>query len=220
MNDIAKKVDDYLEQKFNLGDEILEASLKNNFENNLPAHDVSPLQGQFLAIISRAMNAKRILEIGTLGGYSTIFFARALPKDGKIISLEIDAHHAKAAKENLEAAGQMQKCEIIIGEAKNSLAQLISKNEPPFDLIFIDADKPNNPIYLELALKLARKGTLIIGDNVIREGAIIEENSVDDKVIGVRKFFDIIEENENLSATALQTIGIKGWDGFAMILVD
>ncbi|MBN8647164.1 MAG: O-methyltransferase [Caulobacterales bacterium] len=220
MNDIAKKVDDYLEQKFNLGDEILDASLKNNFENNLPAHDVSPLQGQFLAIISRAMNAKRILEIGTLGGYSTIFFARALPKDGKIISLEIDAHHAKAAKENLEAAGQMQKCEIIIGEAKNSLAQLISKNEAPFDLIFIDADKPNNPIYLELALKLSHKGTLIIGDNVIRNGAIIEENSNDDKVIGIRKFFDMIEENKNLSATALQTIGIKGWDGFAMILVD
>jgi len=214
MNDIAKKVDDYLEQKFNLGDEILDASLKNNFENNLPAHDVSPLQGQFLAIISRAMNAKRILEIGTLGGYSTIFFARALPKDGKIISLEIDAHHAKAAKENLEAAGQMQKCEIIIGEAKNSLAQLISKNEAPFDLIFIDADKPNNPIYLELALKLSHKGTLIIGDNVIRNGAIIEENSNDDKVIGIRKFFDMIEENKNLSATALQTIGIKGWDGF------
>jgi len=186
MNDIAKKVDDYLEQKFNLGDEILDASLKNNFENNLPAHDVSPLQGQFLAIISRAMNAKRILEIGTLGGYSTIFFARALPKDGKIISLEIDAHHAKAAKENLEAAGQMQKCEIIIGEAKNSLAQLISKNEAPFDLIFIDADKPNNPIYLELALKLSHKGTLIIGDNVIRNGAIIEENSNDDKVIGIK----------------------------------
>lgn len=220
MSDIPKKVDEYLTSKLKVSDEILENSLKNNQENQLPPHDVSPLQGQFLNIITRAINAKRILEIGTLGGYSTIFFARALPEDGKIISLEIDPCHAKIANQNLNNAGQISKCEIITGQATKSLSDLISKNEAPFDLIFIDADKPNNPIYLELALKLSRKGTLIIGDNVIREGAIIEEKSNDEKVIGVRKFFDMIEENNNLSATALQTIGIKGWDGFAIILVD
>jgi predicted O-methyltransferase YrrM len=161
----------------------------------------------------------RILEIGTLGGYSTIWLARALPPLGTLISLEFNPKHAAVAKENIAQAGLASIVEIRIGPAADSLAQLQAENAEPFDLIFIDADKPNNPTYLEWALKLSRKGTLIVVDNVIRDGQIADPNNPDPAITGTRTMFEMLAANPRLESTALQTVGGKGYDGFAFALV-
>ena len=212
-------VDSYLNEALISKDPTLAAALAANAAANLPSIDVSPTQGKFLHLLARLQGAMRILEIGTLGGYSTIWLARALPPLGRLISLEFEPRHAAVAKENIAEAGLASIVEIRIGPAADSLAQLHAENPEPFDLIFIDADKPNNPVYLEWALKLSRKGTLIVVDNVIREGEVADPTSTDPSVQGTRAMFEMLAANPHLLATALQTVGSKGYDGFALALV-
>jgi len=216
-------VDQYLNETLIPADSdiapILEATMAANAAASLPAIDVSPTQGKFLHLLALLQGAKRILEIGTLGGYSTIWLARALPPDGSLITLEFSPHHAKVAAQNIARAGLSHLVEVRLGPAATTLAQLHSSGVQPFDLIFIDADKPSNPIYLEWALKLSRKGTLIVVDNVIREGEIADAHSTDPAITGTRTMFEIMGSDPRLKATALQTVGSKGYDGFAFALV-
>jgi predicted O-methyltransferase YrrM len=212
-------VDTYLSGTLLPTDPVLDAALEANHAAGLPTIDVAPNQGMFLHLLARLTKARRILEIGTLGGYSTTWLARALPTDGKLITLEFEPKHAAVAQSNIARAGLASIVEIRIGPALDSLAQLLTENPDPFDLIFIDADKPNNPNYLDFALKLSRPGTLIVGDNVIREGDIVDATSTDPRVTGTRTFLEHLGANPRLVATALQTVGSKGYDGFAMAIV-
>jgi predicted O-methyltransferase YrrM len=211
-------VDNYLIEKLIPKDDILEQVLVNNQQAGLPAFDVAANQGQLLALFVRMTGAKRILEIGTLGGYSTIWMARELPTDGELLTLEADAHHASIARQNLQLAGVAERVKLIEGPALNSLEQL--GEHPPFDLIFIDADKPSNPDYLRWALRYSRPGTLIIGDNVVRDGEVTNPQSDDARVQGVRTFIEMMGEDPRLTATAIQTVGVKGWDGFTLAWVN
>jgi predicted O-methyltransferase YrrM len=212
-------VDDYIVEELIPADAALEAALKSNSENGLPAIDVSPAQGKLLNLLVRMSGAKRILEVGTLGGYSTIWLARALPAEGRIVTLELDPHHAKVARENVKRAGLSELVDLRVGPALESLAKLSGEGLAPFDLIFIDADKPNNPNYLTWAMKLSRQGTVIVCDNVIRDGDVIRENSSDQNVRGARAAFSFIGSNDRLEGTAIQTVGAKGYDGFAIAIV-
>jgi predicted O-methyltransferase YrrM len=212
-------VDSYLTDHLLPPDPIQAATLAANAAANLPSIDVTPTQGKFLHLLARMNRATRILEIGTLGGYSTIWLARALPPEGRLITLEFEPKHAAVAAANIANAGLSHLVEIRIGPARDSLDQLIAANTPPFDLIFIDADKPSNPIYLDRAIRLSRPGTVILTDNVIRDGAILDPNSSDHNVQGTRQFFDALASNPRLDATALQTVGSKGYDGFALAIV-
>lgn len=211
-------VDNYLIDNLISNDPALDQVLKNNHQAGLPAIDVAANQGQLLALFVRMGRAKRILEIGTLGGYSTIWMARELPEDGNLVTLEFDPHHAQTARQNLKLAGVENKVEVIEGPALASLAAIDPATQ--FDLIFIDADKPNNPHYLEWALRYSRPGTLIIGDNVVREGEVTNPSSQDKSVQGVQKFIEMMGSNPQLTCTALQTVGIKGWDGFTLAWVN
>jgi predicted O-methyltransferase YrrM len=212
-------VDRYLNETLLPADAVLEAALAANAAAELPAIDVAPNQGKFLHLLARLRGARRILEIGTLGGYSTIWLARALPAGGSLVTLEFEPKHAKVAAANISRAGLAQVVDIRVGAALESLARLVEEDAEPFDMIFIDADKPNNPHYLEWAMKLSRAGTLIVLDNVIRDGEVADAASRDEKVLGVRQCLERIAADPRLSATALQTVGSKGWDGFAMALV-
>jgi predicted O-methyltransferase YrrM len=212
-------VDRYLTKKLVPADPVLEAALAANAAAGLPAIDVAPNQGKFLRLLALTRGARRILEIGTLGGYSTIWLARALPKGGRLVSLELEPKHAKVARENVERAGLGGVVEIRVGPAMESLARLQAEDAGPFDMVFIDADKNSYPGYLEWAVKLAAVGTLIVADNVVREGAVADEDSTDPLVQGVRAMFDRIAVEPRLSATAVQTVGSKGYDGFAMAVV-
>lgn len=212
-------VDAYFADRLAPTDPVLDAALTANAAAGLPPHDVSPLQARFLELLVRLTGARRILEIGTLGGYSTIWMARALPPDGVIVTLEADPHHAAVARSNLDRAGLTKKVNLRVGPALETLADIASEEADPFDLVFIDADKPSNPDYLSWSLKLTRPGSLIIGDNVVRDGQVINDLSDDPRVQGVRSFTDLIASNPNLLATAMQTVGAKGWDGFAIALV-
>jgi len=212
-------VDSYITDTLIAADPILEAALAANAAAGLPSIDLAPNQGKFLHLLARIQGAKRILEIGTLGGYSTIWLARALPPDGRLITLEFEPKHAAVAQANIAHAGLSSIVEIRLGPAAKSLAQLNSENQQPFDLIFIDADKPNNPTYLEWSIRLSRPGTLIVCDNVIRDGEIADPKSTDPKVQGTRTMFEMLSGDPRLEATALQTVGSKGYDGFAMALV-
>jgi len=212
-------VDRYIVDTLLPPDPTLDAVLAANAAAGLPAIDVAPNQGKLLYLLALLRGARRILEIGTLGGYSTIWLARALPAGGRLVTLEADERHAAVARANIERAGLAGVIEIRVGKALDSLAQLQREGGEPFDLIFIDADKPNNPKYLEWALKLSRKGSVILGDNVVREGAVIDAASEDDRVQGTRRFFERMAAEPRLSATALQTVGSKGYDGFALALV-
>jgi predicted O-methyltransferase YrrM len=212
-------VDQYLVENLIPPDSILEAALKANAAAELPSIDVAPNQGKFLHLLARMQGAKRILELGTLGGYSTIWLARALPIGGKLITLEFEPRHAAVARANIERAGLSALVELRIGPAIDSLAQLQREGTAPFDLIFIDADKPNIPAYLEGALRLSRPGTAILVDNVIRDGAVIDSGSADPSVQGVRRFFEMLSTDTCLEATTLQTVGSKGYDGFTLALV-
>jgi predicted O-methyltransferase YrrM len=212
-------VDSFLNATLLPDDPVLTAALAANAAAGLPTIDVAPNQGKFLHLLAVAQGARRILEIGTLGGYSTIWLARALPAGGRLISLELDAHHAATARANIAHAGLADLVEIRIGPAAESLTQLITAHTEPFDFIFIDADKPGYPQYLELVLQLSRPGTVLLGDNVIRDGEVANPASTDDRVQGVRRFLQMLGANPRISATALQTVGSKGYDGFAMAVV-
>ncbi|KAB7738806.1 methyltransferase [Parvibaculum sedimenti] len=212
-------VDRYFADRLAPSDDILESVLAANAAAGLPPHDVSPLQGRFLELLVRLTHASRVLEIGTLGGYSTIWMARGLSDGGRIVTLEADEKHATVARANFEVAGLSNRIDLRVGPALSTLPALEGAKQGPFDLVFIDADKPSNPDYLAWALKLTHPGSLIIGDNVVRDGAVIDAQSTDPRVQGVRRFTDLLAEEPRLVATALQTVGSKGWDGFAMALV-
>jgi predicted O-methyltransferase YrrM len=210
-------VDAYTTGLLQDADPVLEAAVRDSAD--LPNIAVSAAQGQFLHLIARAVKARRILEIGTLGGYSAIWLGRALPEGGNLISLELDPHHANVARANIARAGLDGKVEVRVGAALDSLDALKAEQGEPFDLVFIDADKPNNPSYFAWALKLSRKGALIIVDNVVREGAVLDANSTDERVRGTRRLFEMIAAEPRVSATVIQTVGSKGYDGFAIALV-
>ncbi len=214
------EVDSYIVQRLLPADPILDAVLDANAAAGLPPADVSPAQGKLLYLFARMVGARRVLEIGTLGGYSTIWLARALPADGVVVTLEVVPEHAAVARLNLERAGLAARVDLRVGPALQTLQRIDSESRGPFDLIFIDADKPSNPDYLAWALRLARPGTVIIGDNVVREGAVVDPASRDPRVQGVRRFFDMMASEPRLTATAIQTVGSKGWDGFAIAVVD
>jgi predicted O-methyltransferase YrrM len=188
-------------------------------EAGLPSIQISPLQGKFLHLLVLAMDVKRILEIGTLGGYSTAWMASGLPEDGKLISLEVDPHHAEVAETNLSTYEFQGKVDIQVGDARQTLEKMILASTNPFDLIFIDADKEGYAAYLSLAVELSRPGTLIIADNVVRNGKILEIGSQDTAVLGIQKFNQAITENPRLTASTLQNVGAKSYDGFTFIVV-
>ncbi|MBN9217017.1 MAG: O-methyltransferase [Mesorhizobium sp.] len=213
-------VDNYIVSSLLEADPILDAVLAANRDQGLPAIDVSPAQGKLLSLLARIQGASRILEIGTLGGYSTIWMARGLPAGGKVVTLELDQHHAKVARSNFERAGVSDQVELRVGPALQSLAALASEKAAPFDLIFIDADKPNNPNYLTWAMRLSRPGTVIVCDNVIRDGAVINKDGRDANVEGARAAFSFIGGDKRLDGTAIQTVGAKGYDGFAIAIVE
>jgi len=211
--------DYYLNEHLAEEDKALKHALAFSRENNLPEWEVSATQGKFLYLLAKMRNAHRVLEIGTLGGYSTIWLARAVPADGIVISLEYDKLYADVACKNIEYAGLQDKVKIIQGAAMDSMKKMVADRVKPFDMIFIDADKPNNPHYLQLSLELSKSGTVIFGDNVIRGGELCNGASLDDKVVGVRKFIEVMGASENLESTALQTVGTKGYDGFTISMV-
>lgn len=212
-------VDRYITDLLVPPDPALSSALQANATAGLPPHDVSPNQGKLLLLLARLQGARTILEIGTLGGYSTIWLARALPADGRLITLEADPKHASVARANIAAAGLADVVELRLGRALDTLSQLAAEGCSPFDLIFIDADKPSNPDYFAWALKLSRPGSLIIGDNVVRDGAVVDAASGDPRVQGVRRFYELLASSPRVSATAIQTVGSKGYDGFAIALV-
>ncbi|MFE0171912.1 O-methyltransferase [Streptomyces sp. NPDC059002] len=212
-------VDAYFTDLLAPADETLTAALRDSDAAGLPQINVAPNQGKLLQLLAQIQGARRILEIGTLGGYSTIWLARALPADGHLITLEFKPEHAEVARGNLARAGLDKITEVRVGPAVDSLAALAAEGPEPFDLVFIDADKANNPRYVEWSLKLTRPGSLIVLDNVVRSGAVTDPDSTDPSVQGTRAALDIMAEHPKLSATALQTVGTKGYDGFALARV-
>jgi predicted O-methyltransferase YrrM len=213
------EVDHVIENALVPMDADLATALSANAEANLPVQDVSPTQGKLLHLLAKIQGAQRILEIGTLGGYSTIWLARALPPDGHLTTLEIEQVHAETARSNLQRCGLDQLVNVRIGPALESLRALKAEGAGPFDLVFIDADKRNNPQYLHWAVELSRPGSIIVGDNVVRDGAVSDVQSADPNVLGVRHFLEEMGRHPRLSATAIQTVGVKGYDGFALALV-
>ncbi|HXR05646.1 MAG TPA: O-methyltransferase [Verrucomicrobiae bacterium] len=212
-------VDRYLADLFVPSDPALDAALAASVAAGLPPINVSPNQGKLLQLLARIQGARNILEIGTLGGYSTIWLARALPASGRLITLEFEPKHAEVARANLARAGLAGGVELRVGRALDTLPQLAAEGRGPFDLIFIDADKQSYPDYLAWALKLSRRGSLIIADNVVRKGAVIDADSNDPLVQGVRRFHELLATETRVSATVFQTVGSKGYDGFAIALV-
>lgn len=215
--DVWSRVDDYIEATLLGHDAVLDAALDASRKAGLPEIAVSPAQGRLLALYVTMLRAKRVLEIGTLGGYSAICMARALPEGGRLVTLEFDPAHAAVARGNFTMAGLSDRIDLKVGRAIESLPELAA--EAPFDLVFIDADKPSNPDYLAWALKLTRPGSVIIGDNVVRDGAVADASSTDPRVIGTRRMFDMMAAEPRLTATAIQTVGSKGYDGFALAVV-
>jgi predicted O-methyltransferase YrrM len=211
---VWRDVDSYIEDRMVGEDEALTAALEDSAAAGLPAIAVSPAQGKQLYLMALSIGARRILEVGTLGGYSTIWMARALPADGQLVSLEIDPKHAAVARANIARAMPAAKVDVIVGKAIDSLRGL----KGPFDLVFIDADKESNADYFAEALRMSRKGSVIIVDNVVRGGAVIDPNG-NSMVQGVRRLFDMIANEKRVSATAVQTVGVKGYDGFLMAVV-
>ncbi|HWO57632.1 MAG TPA: O-methyltransferase [bacterium] len=216
-HDLWTAVDRYLEGMLAPSDQALDAALQDSAAAGLPAIGVSPMQGRLLHLLARAIGARRILEIGTLGGYSAIWLGRALPDGGRMVTLEIDAKHAAIATANLARAGLGDRVEVRLGPALEGLARLAVQGEGPFDLIFVDADKESIPGYLDASLRLARPGALIIVDNVVRGGALADPNNDDPRVRGVRRLHEILRER-GLTASTMQTVGVKGYDGLTIIL--
>ena len=212
-------VDRYLTDLLERPDPALEVALQASAAAGLPPISVPPNQGKFLMLLAQMQGARAILEIGTLGGYSTIWLARALPAGGRLVTLEADAKHADVARANLARAGLAEVVELRLGPARETLPRLAAEGRGPFDLIFIDADKQGYPEYFAWALKLSRRGSVILADNVVRDGAVIDAASDDPRVQGVRRFNELLAAEPRVSATALQTVGGKGYDGFALALV-
>jgi predicted O-methyltransferase YrrM len=212
-------VDRYLGELLAPADPALEEALAASAAAGLPAINVSPVQGKLLHLLARAIGARNVLEIGTLGGYSTIWLARALPEGGRLISLEADARHAEVARANIARAGLQAIVEVRLGMALDTLPGLAAEWREPFDFVFIDADKPNNPAYFDWALQLSRPGSIIVVDNVVREGDVIDADSDSSTVQGVRHVLERLAAEPRVSATAIQTVGAKGYDGFAIALV-
>ena len=211
-------VDEFLSEALLASDPALDAALDASVVGGLPSIQVSPCQGKLLQILARVHGARAILEIGTLGGYSTIWLARALPPGGRLITLEVNEHYAEVAAANIARANLLN-VELRVGPALESLPRLAQEGHGPFDLIFIDADKPSTPDYFQWALKLSRRGSLIIVDNVIRKGALLDHESTDPAVQGMRRFIYLLGAEPRISSTAIQTVGSKGYDGFAIALV-
>lgn len=218
-NKIFEDVDKYIENLLIPQDEALLKAEESLTIENIPLISVSPNQGKLLQILALTCSAKRILEVGTLAGYSTIWLARALPEDGKLVTIEFEPHHSEVAKKNITRAGLYSKVEIITGKAMEVLEKLVEEKTESFDLIFIDADKPPYTEYFQLAIKLSHPGTLIIADNVIRNGDILNENSTDEKVLGVQRFNKFLSECKEVNATIIQTVGVKEYDGMAIAVV-
>ncbi len=212
-------IDDYIAENFLDDDPALDATLAASKAAGLPPIQVAPLQGKLLMMLAASLGARNILEVGTLGGYSTIWLARGLSDGGRVITLELDPGHAEVARKNFESAGLADRIEVRVGAALDTLAALHSEGVGPFDLIFIDADKPSTPDYFDWAVKLARKGALIIVDNVVREGAILAAQSENKHVKGLRSFYARVAADPRVTATAIQTVGNKGHDGLAIVWV-
>jgi predicted O-methyltransferase YrrM len=216
---IWKEVDDYFVSRLGRGDDALRDAITDSTDAGLPAIAVTPLQGKLLALLARAGGARRILEIGTLGGYSAIWMARALPEGGELVTLEVDAAHAAIAQRNIERAGMGSRVRVVVGPAAETLTRLITDRVAPFDLVFIDADKESSDIYFRAALTLARVGTMIVVDNVVRDGKVADVSTTDEGVQGIQRMTDLIAAEPRVSATAIQTVGEKGYDGFILAVV-
>ena len=217
--DVWEAVDKYFDEMLIPHDSALDDALAAASAENLPAIQVSSVQGKLLHLLARIMSARNILEIGTLGGYSTIWMARALPEGGRIITLEADPKHAEVAQKNFTRAGVENKIELRLGKALDTLPKVAADGRAPFDMFFIDANKSNMPEYFEWSLKLARKGSVIIADNVVREGAVLDARSKDADIQGIRRFLEMVGKEKRVSGTALQTVSTKNYDGFALVLV-
>jgi predicted O-methyltransferase YrrM len=218
-------VDRYITDLLVPEDAALEAALRDSAAAGLPPIAVTPNQGKLLGLLARVQGAHTILELGTLGGYSTIWLARALPAGGRLVTLEAEAEYAELARANIARAGLAESVELRVGPALQTLPQLVAEGAGPFDLIFVDADKKNNPGYFEWSLKLSRPGTLIIVDNVVRGGAILDPDADDptlgnEGIRGIRRFFELLAAERGVDATAIQMVGSKGYDGFALMIVD
>ncbi len=212
-------VDHYVEGLFVPQDEALTAALDASAKGELPPIQVSVCQGKFLQLLAQSHAARNILEVGTLGGYSTIWLARALPPGGHLITLEVSQHHTDVARANIARAQLSDRVELRVGPAIETLPKLQAEGKAPFDLIFIDADKPSTSAYFEWAIKLSRRGTVIIVDNVVRKGGLIEKDNTDVNVLGMRKFTEMLATERRVSATLMQTVGSKGYDGFVYAVV-
>ena len=212
-------VDAYFVDRLVQTDPVLDEAIASCERAGMPPHAVAPNQGKLLQLLVQMMNARRVLELGTLAGYSTIWLARGVGPGGRVLTIEANPQHARVACNNFANAGLQTRIELREGRCVAVLDELIAAGEVPFDFIFIDADKPGNPAYLERVLKLARPGTVIVADNVVRDGAVVDDASTDANVTGVRHFFDMMADNPRISATAIQTVGSKGYDGFALARV-
>ncbi len=219
-NNIFQEVDHYIANLLGKEDEALTTATAVIEQHQIPNASISPNQGKFLQILALACNAKRILELGTLGAYSTIWLAKALPADGKVISIEFDPFHYEIAKKNIANAGLSDKVELRLGKASDILLELEKEQQAPFDMIFIDADKPPYTEYFQMAIKLARKGSIIVADNVIRNGQVLDPNSPDEKVQGVQRLNKMLEHCPEVTATILQTVGVKEYDGMVVAVVN
>ena len=213
------EVDKFFSDALIAPDSVLEAALESSRVAGLPAISVSPNQGKLLELLTRMLDAQSILEIGTLGGYSTIWLARGMRDGGRLITLEADPAHAAVARGNIARAGLESMVELRLGSASDTLHQISAEGLGPFDLIFIDADKKSIPSYFEWALRLSRPGGIIIVDNVVRDGRVVDSESNDPDIQGVRRFLEMVGENSTVSGTAIQTVGLKGYDGFAVVRV-
>jgi predicted O-methyltransferase YrrM len=214
-----RAVDEYFSSNLGTDDPVLEGALARSREAGLPSIQVSPNQGRLLWLLARAIGARTVLEVGTLGGYSTIWLARALPPVGRLITLELDPRHAEVARANVAQAHLSRLVEVRVGDAAESLRALHAQGATPFDLIFIDANRAALDTYLELALRLSHPGTLVIADNVVRGGRVADADSGDADAQGIRRFTDLLGSLTNVSGTVVQTVGVKGYDGFALALV-
>ena len=218
--DLWEAVDRYITELYLPPDPALDAALEESLAEGLPPINVSPPQGKLLYLLARLIQARSILEVGTLGGYSTIWLARALPSEGRLVTLERDPHHADVARSNIARAGLSEAVELRVGPALDTLPQLAQEGRGPFDLVFIDADKGGYPDYLQWSLKLTRQGSLIVADNVVRDGAVLDESTMDPDVKGVRRFHEMLVAEQRLDASVVQTVGSKGYDGFTLAVVS
>jgi predicted O-methyltransferase YrrM len=215
--ELWREVDGYLVDTLVEEDSALVAARGSGQLTTMPRAEVAPNQGKLLALLVQMTNATRVLEFGTLAGYSTVWLARAVGEHGHVTTLELTEQNAAVARDNLERAGVLDRVDVIVGPAADSARRLIDDDAEPFDFVFIDADKPSNPVYLETSLALSRPGTVIVIDNVVRNGAVVDTDSKDERVLGVRRVLEDIAKDPRLDATALQTVGSKGWDGLTIV---